>query len=213
MISEPSYAYIDESGTVSGNILVVCGIVTDEIKLLEKRMKVAERKIVCNNNGEIKASKQSSVTRKRIISNLIDSDFSIYSIVFDLNSITNKPYDFEEVYSFGMGLLCSEIYKDHPQIVFVVDKRYTNVFLRLQLNNNITDVINRSIQKNNTYEIRHEDSTTNALLRVADFAAYETYQNYKNQSPLYELLIPHVRRRTIYSDISWNKIKKESKTP
>lgn len=40
-----------------------------------------------------------------------------------------------------------------------------------------------------------------------------TYQNYKIQSTLYELLIPHVKKSTIYSDISWNKIKKESKTP
>ena len=212
MITEPFYAYIDESGSISSNILVVCGVVTDESKILEKRMKAAERKNA-RNNGEIKASKQSSATRRRIFSNIIDSEFHIYSIVFDLKTITNKPYDFEEVYNFGMGLLCKEIYKDHPQIVFVVDKRYTNVYLRLQLNKNIADVINRSIQKNNTFEIQHEDSMSNALLRVADFAAYETYQDYKNQSPLYEMLTPRVRRRILYSGISWNKIKKESRTP
>ncbi len=212
MNNEPSYAYIDESGSISSNILVVCGVVTDEPKILEKRMKAAERKNA-RNNGEIKASKQSSLIRRRIISNIIDSDFHIYSIVFDLNTIKNKPYDFEEVYNFGMGFLCKEIYKDHSQIVFVVDKRYTNEYLRLHLNKNITDVINRSVQKNNTFEIRHEDSMSNALLRVADFAAYETYQDYKNQSPLYEMLTPRVRRKILYSGTSWNKIKKESRTP
>ena len=64
MINEPVYANIDESGSISSNILVVCGVVTDESKILEKRMKAAERKDA-RNNGEIKASKQSAATRKR----------------------------------------------------------------------------------------------------------------------------------------------------
>ena len=69
MNNEPSYAYIDESGSISSNILVVCGVVTDEPKILEKRMKAAERKNA-RNNGEIKASKQSSATRRILYSGI-----------------------------------------------------------------------------------------------------------------------------------------------
>ena len=213
MINELTYAYIDESGNISSNILVVCGVVTSDSKILEKRMKIAESKIARKNKGEIKASKQSSYARRKIISNIVDSEFSIYSIIFDLNSIKNRPYNFEEIYNFAMGLLCKVIYKDYSQISFIIDKRYTNEHLRSQFNKNITDVINGTIHKNSSYDIRHEDSIANVLLRVADFAAYETYQNYKIQSPLYELLVSHVKKSIIYSDISWNKIKKESKTP
>ena len=214
MNEELAYAYIDESGTVSGNVLVICGVVTNDSVSLEKKMKAAERKTAHNKkNEEIKASKQRPVTRRRILTNLIESDFEVYSVVFDLNTIKDKPFDFERIYHIAMGLLCKEIYKDHPKIVFIIDKRYTNEFLRLTLDKCITEVIYESIQNHIKVEIRHEDSISNALLRVADFAAYETYQYFKNQSDIYELLMPRIRKRIISSNTSWNKIKKESKTP
>ena len=97
MINELTYAYIDESGNISSNILVVCGVVTSDSKILEKRMKIAESKIARKNKGEIKASKQSSYARRKIISNIVDSEFSIYSIIFDLNSIKNRQYFFKYI--------------------------------------------------------------------------------------------------------------------
>lgn len=88
---ETAYAYIDESGNLKENILVITGIVTSYPRHLEKRMLSTERKLVRNRkNGEIKASKQSLVTRRRFLSDLADSEFEIYSNIFDLNTIKNK---------------------------------------------------------------------------------------------------------------------------
>lgn len=53
MNNEFTYAYIDESGNISSNILVVCGVVTSDSKILEKRMKSAENKITRKNEGGI----------------------------------------------------------------------------------------------------------------------------------------------------------------
>lgn len=214
MKNETAYAYIDESGNLRDNILVVCGIVTITPKLLEKSMKNIEKKVGKNTKGEeIKASKQQLTTRHKIVKNIAKLEFETYSIIFNLNTINNKPYDFEEIYRFSMGLLCRKIYLDYPDIEFILDKRYTNEHLRLKLNQSIENTIGMDKIKDHSFQIFHEDSYSNAQLRIADFIAYETYQNYCNNSNFYDLIVPKINKNILYADVSWNKIKKESKTP
>lgn len=78
----------------------------------------------------MKAASQLPGIRKKILSHLLKCDFSIYSLIFNLSTISNTPYKFDDIYSVGMSMLCSKVYSLYPGIRFILDKRYTNETLR-----------------------------------------------------------------------------------
>ena len=213
MDTDCTYVFIDESGNTAPNtnpkLFVLSALVTENNSSLQRSMLSAKKKIQKNKgNGELKAFRQNHIARKRILSVLSQSITEIDYVIFNLNTIQNQPIDFEEIYRFGMGLLCSEIYKSYPQASFILDKRYTKPFLRERLNLQIIDMIQEYNQPTKSIQIAHEDSIENAGLRAADFFAYEIYQKYKSDSDLYDIFEKLVNKKFIFQDTTWNNIKK-----
>ena len=215
-----NYAFIDESGNADkkvGRMLVISAVITDNRIQLARTFKKAEKKYrseKAGKNVEMKAFFQQPITRKRMLSSLENCDFSIYSLIFDLSTIDNVPYKYDDIYKVGMSMLCCEIYSHYHDIHFILDKRYTNETLRNSLDESIEALIRHNYGSNiETVNIFHGDSAEFAELRVADFIAYETYQKYKFGSEIYDIFSCHVKKMMFYSNITWGKIKKESKTP
>ena len=100
MDSFQEYAFIDESGNTACNIenkmLIIAGVVTDDITLLQRKMKKAEKKLLTNNrNREIKAFRQSPSNRSKIFLSLSDVNYSIYFVLsFSLLYKINLSIDF-----------------------------------------------------------------------------------------------------------------------
>ena len=213
------YAYIDESGNTAKNItnrfLNIAALVTDDPISIQRNIKIAERKIrkITKETQEIKAYRQSLRTRKLFLDQIKNSHFDIYSVAFDLSSIRNIPYNIETIYSFGISLLCKNIAYDYNNISFVLDQRYTSEYQRNNLNNEILQMITELGNNSNYINIYHQNSTEINLLRSIDFIAYEIYQKFKNTSNCYEIIENHIQNNIYFSNISWAKIKKESKTP
>ena len=196
---------------------MISAVVTDNCLQLARTLKSAEKKYknaAKKGTGEMKAAGQLPSTRKRVITRLMKSDFSIYSLIFDLTTIRNTPYKYDDIYAVGMSTLCSCIYSFNPGICFILDKRYTKETLRISLNQNIKELICHNSGVNaDKIDIYHGDSIEYAELRAADYIAYETYQKYKNGSDIYDIFADRITRVMFYSNTSWGEIKKESKTP
>ena len=214
------YAFIDESGnsdTNAGRMLVISAVVPANNILLSRTLKSAEKKnrsIVKKNYGEMKAAAQLPEIRKRVLTHILKCDFSVYSLIYDLMTISNTPYKYDEIYSVGMSMLCSQIYAVNPGICFVLDKRYTKEALRDSLSRDIRDMISCQCHINaDDIEIKHSDSIEYAELRDADYVVYETYQKYKFGSEIYDIIADRVKKVMFYHNTTWGEIKKESKTP
>ena len=215
-----NYAFIDESGNADkkvGRMLVISAVITDNHIQLARTFKKAEKKYRNDKkrkNVEMKAFFQQPITRKRMLSSLENCNYSVYSLIFDLSTIDNVPYKYDDIYKVGMSILCNEIYSNYPDIHFILDKRYTNEALRNSLDESIEALIRHNHDSDiGSVNIYHGDSTELAELRAADFIAYETYQKYKFGSDIYDIFSPYVKKMMFYSNITWGEIKKESKTP
>ena len=214
------YAFIDESGNSDinvGRMLVISAVVTDDPIQLARILKSAERK---NRNfrkkefGEMKAKAQLPYIRRKVFSQILKCDFSVYSLIFDLSTISNLPYKFDDIYTVGMSMLCKKIYSVYPGIHFILDKRYTKESLRNLLSQSIKETIEQNCDTNaSEIDIIHGDSIEYAELRSADYTAYETYQKYKFGSDVYDIFTDRVESVLFYANTTWGKIKKESKTP
>lgn len=166
MSANQYYAYIDESGNFdvknNDNMLVISAIVTSDPIVLARSMRTAEKKVRNSNkkgSSELKAAYQKSATRKKVLNQLIKADLSIYSIIFDLKSLSNIPYSFDAIYKVGMSMLCSVIYGNHNNdVAFILDKRYTKESLRDQLSQNIRELIWDNYGNNEEITIYHSDS-------------------------------------------------------
>ena len=212
------YAFIDEPGNLASNtdqkLFILSAVITDDEQSLHRSMLSAKKKIQkYKGNGELKAFRQNTATRRRILSILTHSILEIDYVVFNLSPIQNQPKDFEEIYRFAMGFLCSRFFKRNPKVSFVLDKRYTKPILRDKLDNEIFEMIQVVNPVTTSLSISHEDSIENAGLRAADFFAYEIYQKFKSNSDLYELFEGLIKNKSYFSNITWKNIKKESKTP
>lgn len=198
-------------------MLVISAVVTDNCIQLGRALKNAEKKsrnISKKNSGEMKAASQLPGIRKKILSHLLKCDFSIYSLIFNLSTISNTPYKFDDIYSVGMSMLCSKVYSLYPGIRFILDKRYTNETLRNALSQNIKELIRNNCRtETDEIDILHGDSIEFAELRAADYVVYETYQKYKYGSVIYDVIADHVEEVMLYENMTWGEIKKESKTP
>ena len=168
--------------------------------------------IICNNltilcNGILREH------RKIFLNNLVKADFEIFSVAFDLSSIKHMPYNVDTVYSFGMSLLCRNVFSYKQNVSFVIDKRYSNEKLRNNLNSEIFQMLLDTGLDVESVTISHEESIENHSLRAVDFIAYEIYQKLKKGDNLFDIISPYVGNYVYFKDISWEKIKKESKTP
>ena len=129
MFTERCFAYIDESGNVAENnqnrFLVRAALLTNDPLPIQRNVNIAERKIrrQTKQTKEIKAFRQSYSTRKIVLGQLEKSQFSVFSITFDLSTIYNMPYKFDEVYNFGISLLCQRVFVHNQNISFIIDKR------------------------------------------------------------------------------------------
>ena len=219
MFTERCFAYIDESGNVAENnqnrFLVLAALLTNDPLPIQRNVNIAERKIrrQTKQTKEIKAFRQSYSTRKIFLGQLEKSQFSVFSITFDLSTIYNMPYKFDEVYNFGISLLCQRVFVHNQNISLIIDKRYSNEKLRGSLNTDIFEMLSNLNLDTGSVSVRHEDSVDNQLLRAVDFVAYEVYQKNKKSDNLYERIVSHMKEEIVFHDISWGKIKKESKTP
>ena len=205
------YAFIDESGNSDinvGRMLVISAVVTDDPIQLARILKSAERKnrnIRKKEYGEMKAKAQLPDIRRKVFSQLLKCDFSVYSLIFNLSTISNLPYKFDDIYTVGMSMLCKKIYSVYPGIQFILDKRYTKEMLRNSLNQNIKETISQNYDIDSFgLNISHGDSIEYAELRSADYVAYETYQKFKFGSDVYDVFSERVENVQYY---------KESKTP
>ena len=219
MVNHQVYAFIDESGNTAANCmnryLILAALLTKDPLSIQRNVIEAERKIRkrMKNTREIKAFKQSELTRKIFLNNLVKANFEIFSVAFDLSSIKRMPYNVDTVYSFGMSLLCRNVFSYKQNVSFVIDKRYSNEKLRNNLNSEIFQMRLDTGLDVESVTNSHEESIENHSLRAVDFIAYEIYQKLKKGDNLFDIISPYVGNYVYYKDISWEKIKKESKTP
>ena len=220
MNGEIYYSFIDESGNLDAKndnkMLVISAIVTKDCLALARAMRTAEKKVRRVNkksSNELKAAYQRPETRKKVLSELSKADISIFSVIFDIQTIFNRPYNLDEIYRVAMSILCNEIYAQNKDILFILDKRYTKETLRNQLSQSIFELIQHNFPDTKEINVSQCDSIEFAELRAADFVAYETYQRQKSDSGYFEIIADHIEKEIIFKNTTWEKIKKESKTP
>ncbi len=190
------YAYFDESGNVSlgqtsERFLVVATVIVDgaakrRIELHMRRLEKNTSKKGRKAGSEIKASLATDTDRIRLLTHIAAEDIAIVATILDKGGAKQRPDDPEDWYRLAVGTAARVCVRRWPDLYLVIDKRYTMLRRRQQLEEDIrarlADLLHHA-------EITQPESQATPGLRVADFVAWAIRQKYeRHESRYYELI-------------------------
>lgn len=187
------FVYIDESGDVSvarhNHILVIAALCEEHPKRINRIVRKIQKKYGSSlSSGELKAKKEKTDLKKKLLGALAEADVEVYAVILDRRIIENPPDDPEDLYRWSLARLVKKIATRNPRIEIILDRRYTKKTLRDRLSTFIFTEINDLKQQ---IIIRHEDSVKQKELQAVDFIAWAFFQKYEhNRTDFYELIYP-----------------------
>lgn len=169
-------AFIDEFGNNgldfdkegSTTHFIVTAILVDRDKLLNIEEKVEEIRKKFFQTGEMKSSnvKDNDVRRLKIINELNNVDYHVFSIVIDKRELKGEGFQYKgSFYKFLHSLVDRELFKTFPDLLIVADEHggteFKEGFIRYMKSRHIPDLFKQS-------EFKLSNSKSNLIVQLAD---------------------------------------------
>lgn len=191
------YIFLDESGNVVPFQKAECFLVVAVLaatartaRAIESHVKRLRVKGKRPARTELKASEATGAEIERLLQAIADEDVAVAAIVLDKRKVRRMPDDPEDWYRDVAGQLVRRCLERWPKLQkAVLDKRYTNVCLRDQLEAAIREKIVGLPGAD--LEITQPDSKTDRRLQAVDYVAWAIRQRYEKNNDHYYRLIEH----------------------
>jgi len=202
------YAFMDESGTVGASngthFLVIAVLTTATPRDLELPVRRALKKYGRSlTRGEIKATHASEKTNLRMLDAIAGREVSIVAVIVDQQVIVRQPKDPEEIYRQAVTRAIHILVERFPRIEICLDKRYTNEFLRYELEKHIREnLVDISPQ---LALIRQQSSHTRKELQAVDAVAWAFFQKYeRGNSRFHDVIASKVIAEELIAKKDWS---------
>lgn len=170
-------AYLDEFGNSGldftkeqiSSHFIVTSIIVDESKVtdIEKKLEIIRKKYF--QTGEMKSSTvaQNHSRRLKILQEVVELDFHIYSIVVDKTKLTSEGFGYKSsFYKFLHTLVDKELFIAFPNIRLIADEygrtEFMEGFIKYVKDRHIPTLFDAA-------EFRFEKSQSELLIQLADF--------------------------------------------
>ena len=124
------------------------------------------------------------------------------AVIVDQQAIVHQPKDPEEIYRQAVTHAIHTLVEHFPRVEICLDKRYTNEYLRYELEKHIREnLMDISPQ---LALIRQQSSYTRKELQAADAVAWAFFQKYERQDPLfYDVIASKVVAEELIEKRQW----------
>jgi hypothetical protein len=178
------YGFLDESGDVAytaeaGNTLVVAVVVANHPDALRKAVTKTRKALGkrARHLPELKAADSDPRLVRKLLTHAVGMGFEAVGVILDKRQIL-EPEDPEELYRETCAVAIREIVQRWGSVSVILDRRYTKRQLREKLERVLEDGVE---SLGHTMVLRHEDSTRERALQVADAVAWALFQKYERQ--------------------------------
>ncbi len=202
------YIFIDESGTLpdpNDKFIVISGVIAANIKDAENLIggvlkSLRERKIKIK---ELKFYGCGDRTRRQFLSGMVAVNFDIFTLIVDKKN--RKIADTPENFSFLVAQLIQDIASWHKNknLKILIDRH----FYRKTDVSRFNDSLDRQLNLDLSYQIKHIDSQQNLIVNIADMAAGSVLWKYtrKNDS-FYNIISDNI---IIEKKLNWPELKRK----
>ena len=177
-------AVFDEAGdtgqkTGSTRFLVVAGIVCENLEPLRRVVAWTRRSLHkdLRQIAEIKARHTPAKVIGKMLNRLAALDIEIYAAILDKRAM-KAPVDSEDWYRTVYGEAIRQVLNRHPQVVVMMDQRYTKATLRDKLVNSIVAIVQRP---GTALSFMMADSQGEKAIQIADVVAWSILQKYERE--------------------------------
>ena len=178
------YGFLDESGDVAytaeaGNILVVAVVVTNHPEALRKAVTKTRKALGkrARHLPELKAADSDPRLVRKLLAHAVGMGFDAVGVVLDKRQIP-EPEDPEELYREACAVAARQVLQQWGSVSVILDRRYT----KRQLREKLEQALEAGVEDLGlTMVLRHEDSTRERALQVADAVAWALFQKYERQ--------------------------------
>jgi len=200
------YAFIDESGSVGSekgtNFFIIAIVSINQPRVLELPVRRALKKYGRLSSGELKASRIKETATLRMLNEISEQDVSIIAVIVDQQAIVQPPDDAEEIYRQAITRAIYRLVEKFPTVHISLDRRYTKVKLRDELEKHIRVGI-QNLQHTMVL-IRQESSHIRKELQAADAVAWAFFQKYeRNDSRFYNVIASKVIAEELINEKIW----------
>lgn len=174
---ENQHAFIDEFGNTDLEVgkqgvtshFIISAVIVDENKIMLIEEKLEEIRKKYFQTGEIKSSKvaDNDFRRRRILNELSNLDFHVYSIIIDKRKIYSEGMRYKQSFiKYLHGIVDRKLYSTYPNLKISADehgsKEFMEGFIRYIEKNHIPNLFNES-------EFGFVNSKSALLVQLADF--------------------------------------------
>lgn len=200
------YAFIDESGTVGSekgtNSFVVVLASVEQPRVLELPVRRTLKKYGRLSSGELKASNVEKTATLRMLHEIAKQDISITAVIVDQTTIVQSPSSAEEIYKRAATLAIYRLVEKFSTVHITLDRRYTKVSLRDELEQYIRKGIQDLQQK--VVLIRQESSYIHKELQAVDAIAWAFFQKYERGDPrYYDIIADKIIAEEVIREKNW----------
>ena len=186
------YGFLDESGDVAytleaGNTLIVAVVVASHPEALRKAVTKTRKALGkrARNLPELKAADSDPRLVQKLLTHAVGIGFDAVGVVLDKRQIP-EPDDPEELYREACAVAVREVVRQWGSVSVVLDRRYT----KRQLREKLEQALEGGVEDLGiTMILRHEDSTRERALQVADAVAWSLFQKYERQDEAFWKII------------------------
>ncbi len=179
-----AYVLLDESGDLGEygtRYFILAGILTLHPRAVERVIKKTRQRILkkkLKEVPELKANKSNHIIREYLLKHLIKTPCDILAIAVDKSKIRKDLYQVQNrLYNFLVSILLNSIPREIGEVCIIVDRRYTNTYLRM----NFTQYIVYKLQQRRPslrVEVHHIPSSSFVPLQAVDFVAWAIQRKY-----------------------------------
>ncbi|MBM3181548.1 MAG: DUF3800 domain-containing protein [Chloroflexi bacterium] len=200
------YAFIDESGTVGAekgtNFFAAAILSVNQPRVLELPVRRALKKYGRLSSGELKASNVEKSATLRILNEIAKQDVNIIAVIVDQTVIGQPPDHAEEIYKKAATLAIYRLVEKFPAVHISLDRRYTKVNLRDELEQYIREGI-QNLQ-HTVVLIRQESSYIHKELQAVDAIAWAFFQKYeRGNSRFFDIIAAKVMVEEVIIKKNW----------
>ena len=206
-LTQPHYAFIDESGTTSpfsgSRHLVVALLAVTTPRAIEMHVRRMQKKYGASlRSGEMKANASREPVIFNLLQALAEEPANIITIIVDKSAIVRPPADPEDMYRKVISLAIAHAIRRWPRLDVCLDRRYTALRLLDQLERRIRETLVGLPQEE--VIIRQEDSVSRKELQAADYISWAVFQKYEHDDRrFYEIIAEQVIVEELIQQSLW----------
>lgn len=200
------YVYFDESGDLGDNYssskyFVMSVIIVDNPKNLTTIIKKARKKYrnYLHKSPEIKGNKTDKYIIKKILGQINNFDYEVYSIFLDKQNLYNIPdfYNHHKLYDDLASKLAEKIRITSPTCIIVDKSKFNQEHI-----NNFNNLFSSKLDNIDRHPISiiHGDSINYKGLQIADLIAWSVFQSLEHDNSQYIDIIRNKNITEIYKN-------------